>query len=276
MPGAAAPPLTLEQIIRGRLERLTVDARRLVEVIAVGGRPLPVTIVRDATSSEGALDPLIGELRAERFVRSGFRDGHEVIEPTHDRIRETIVASLSPTALRERHRQLGRALEAMPGADLEALSVHLLGAGDKERAADYAERAAEQAVSKLAFEQAVRLFRVTLRIIGSEASEMRRLSTRLAHVLEWSGRGGEAALVYLDAARGAPASERVELERAAAEQLLACGRIDEGVLVLRGVLVSMGMHAPRYRCWARSSRCSCTAPGSCSSDCASRIARPTR
>ena len=211
----------------------------------MGGRPLPVTIVRDATNAGGAVDSLIGELRAERFVRSGFRDGHEVIEPTHDRIRETIVASLSPAALRERHRQLARALEAMPGADLEALSAHLLGAGDKERAADYAERAADQAVSKLAFDQAVRLFRVTLRIIGPEASEMRRLSTRLASVLEWSGRGGEAALVYLDAARGAPAGERVELERAAAEQLLACGRIDEGALVLRGVLASMGIHAPR-------------------------------
>ncbi len=244
-PGAATPPLTLDQLIRVRLERLSIDARRLVEVIAVGGRPLPVTIVRDATNSGGAVDPLIGELRAERFVRSGFRDGHEVIEPTHDRIRETIVASLSSAALRERHRQLARALESMPGADLEALSVHLLGAGEKERAADYSERAAEQAVSKLAFDQASRLFRATLRIIGPEASEMRRLSTRLAAVLEWSGRGGEAALVYLDAAKGAPAGERVELERAAAEQLLACGRIDEGALVLRGVLASMGIHAPR-------------------------------
>ncbi len=64
-------------------------------------------------------------------------------------------------------------------------------------------------------------------------------------MLEWSGRGGEAALVYLDAAKGAPAGERIELERAAAEQLLACGRIDEGATVLRGVLASMGIHAPK-------------------------------
>ena len=243
--GEKAQPLTLEQLIRARLERLSVDARRLVEVVAVGGRPLPLTIVRDATASASAIDPLVGELRSERFVRTGFRDGQEVIEPSHDRIRETIVESLSSAALRERHRQLARSLESMPGADLEALSVHLLGAGDRDRAVDYAERAAEQAVSKLAFEQAVRLFRLTLRIMGSDAAEIRRLSARLASVLEWSGRGGEAALVYLDAARGAPARERVELERAAAEQLLACGRIDEGVLVLRGVLASMGMSAPK-------------------------------
>ena len=242
---AAGGKVTLDQIIRSRLERLNDAARRVVEIVAVGGRPLPIPIVRDASGVGSAFDELVGILRADRFVRSGFRDGHEVVEPTHDRIRETILASLTSSALRERHGQLARALEAMPGADLEALAVHLLGAGDKDRAAQYAERAAEQAVSKLAFDQAVRLFRLTLRIIGSEAVEMRRLSTRLAAVLEWSGRGGEAALVYLDAAKGAPADERIELERAAAEQLLACGRIDEGALVLRGVLASMGIHAPR-------------------------------
>jgi hypothetical protein len=242
---AAGASLTLEQIIRARIDRLDDAARKVVEVVAVGGRPLPLPIVRDASGAGAALDEHIGVLRTARFVRSGFRDGHEVVEPTHDRIRETILASLTPIVLRERHGQLARALESMPGVDLEALAVHLLGAGDKSRAAQYAERAAEQAVSKLAFDQAVRLFRLTLRIIGSDASEMRRLSTRLAAVLEWSGRGGEAALVYLDAAKGARAGERIELERAAAEQLLACGRIDEGALVLRGVLASMGIHAPR-------------------------------
>jgi eukaryotic-like serine/threonine-protein kinase len=244
-PHDAAATLTLEELIGARLERLSIDARRLVEVIAVGGRPLPISIVRDAASSGGVVDSLVGELRGERFVRSGFRDGHEIVEPSHDRIRETIVARLSPAALRERHHQLAQALESTPGADLEALSGHFLGAGDKARSADYAERAAEQAVSKLAFEQAVRLFRATLRIAGPEGSGMPRVSRRLAAVLEWSGRGGEAALVYLDAARGTPEGERVELERAAAEQLLACGRIDEGLLVLRNVLASMGIRVPR-------------------------------
>jgi hypothetical protein len=231
-------------MVRARLERLTPEARRVVEIVAVGGRPLPLSVLRDASESGVALDQRIGMLRTERFVRSGFRDGQEVIEPTHDRIRETILASLSSAVVRERHGELARALDAMPGADLEALSVHLLGAGDKDRAAHYAERAAEQAVAKLAFDQAARLFRATLRIIESDADEARRLGARLAAVLEWSGRGGEAALVYLDAARGAPADDRVELERAAAEQLLACGRIDEGAVVLRGVLASIGIHLP--------------------------------
>jgi serine/threonine protein kinase/tetratricopeptide (TPR) repeat protein len=243
--GVAATELTLDQIIRARLARLNAEARALVEIVAVGGRPLPIAIVREASGCGAAVDETIGLLRTERFVRSGFRDGYEVIEPTHDRIRETILASLSHAQLRERHDQLARALEATPGADLEALSAHMLGAGEKERAARYAEQAAEQAVTKLAFEQAVRLFRVTLRITDPNSADARRLGRRLAALLEWSGRGGEAALVYLDAAKGAPAGERIDLERAAAEQLLACGRIDEGAQVLRGVLASMGIRMPR-------------------------------
>ncbi|HEX3769389.1 MAG TPA: protein kinase [Polyangiaceae bacterium] len=247
--GAAAPIVSLEQIVRARLDRLNDAARRVLEIVAVGGRPLPIPVVREAGETGAALDEVLGTLRALRFVRSGYRDGHEVVEPTHDRIRETILATLAPAAVRERHAQLARALEATPGADLEALALHLLGAEEKKRAAEYAERAAEQAVATLAFEQATRLFRLTVRIIegtaGAHAAELRRLSTRLASVLEWSGRGGEAALVYLDAAKGAPAGERIELERAAAEQLLACGRIDEGALVLRRVLGALGIYAPR-------------------------------
>ena len=259
---AARVPPTLDQIVRTRLNRLTTEARQLVEIVAVGGRPLPVAIVRDASATGVGLDAVVGMLRMDRFVRSGFRDGHEVIESTHDRIRETILATLPAAVLRERHAQLARALEAMPGADLEALSLHLLGAGDEQGAARYAERAAEQAVAKLAFNQAVRLLRLTLRIIAPGAPDVGRLSRRLAAVLEWSGRGGEAALVYLDAARDAPADERIELERAAAEQLLACGRIDEGATVLRRVLASIGIDAPGsalgalfwlfvYRLWLR-------------------------
>ena len=56
--------------------------------------------------------------------------------------------------------------------------------------------------------------------------------------------GGRAA--YLEAARRRrSAATRVRLERAAAEQLLTSGRIDEGAAVLRRVLVAAGTRAPR-------------------------------
>jgi serine/threonine protein kinase len=260
--GLSSIAVTLEQMVSRRLSGLDPNARRVLELVAVSGRPVPGPVLADASGVDGGLDEVIGHLRARRFVRTGLRDGYEVVETSHDRIRETIVAQLPVPSVREHHSRLALALESLPEADVEPLVVHLLGAGERERAAMYAERAAEQAVRKLAFDRAVQLYRLTLETVAPSSAEARRLRVRIAEVLEWAGRGAEAALVYLDAAEGAPAVERADLERAAAGQLLTCGRIDEGVRVLRGVLDDVGVTAPRsslgalmwlivYRMWLR-------------------------
>ena len=123
--------ITLEQVVAERLASLPEQARRLVEVIAVGGRPLPVATVGAAAGIDADVDEVVALLCAQRFVRTGLRDGREVVEAVHDRIGETIVAQLPTAALREHHRRIARALEATPGADPESVAVHLLGAGTR-------------------------------------------------------------------------------------------------------------------------------------------------
>ena len=241
-PGIAT--VTLEQMVKARLERLPERELRLLRVVAVAGRPLPVGVAADAAGIRDTVDDAIGLVRARRFVRTGIRDGIETVEMIHDRIREMIVAKLSPRIVREHHRELARVIEALPDADPEAIATHLLGAGERERAAHHAERAAEKAASQLAFDRAVSLYRLTLDTLGPTSPEVHRLKLRLAELLEWAGRGAESAKVYLEEAQRAPAPERVNLERAAAEQLLTSGRIDEGAAVLHRVLASLGMKAP--------------------------------
>jgi eukaryotic-like serine/threonine-protein kinase len=241
-PGIAT--VTLEQMVKARLARLPERELRLLRVVAVAGRPLPVSVAADAAGIRDAVDDAIGLVRARRFVRTGIRDGTETVEMIHDRIREMIVAKLSPRVVCEHHRELARVLEALPDADSEAIATHLLGAGDRERAARHAERAAEKAASQLAFDRAVSLYRLTLDSLGPASPDVHRLRLRLAELLEWAGRGAESAKVYLEEAQRSPPSERVNLERAAAEQLLTSGRIDEGAAVLHRVLASLGMKAP--------------------------------
>jgi serine/threonine protein kinase/tetratricopeptide (TPR) repeat protein len=241
--GETLTTLTLAQMVMQRLERLTDDARLLLEVVAVGGRPLPVSVVAQA-SGTADVEKAIAAGRARRFLRTGLLDGRETVEMSHDRFRETIVAQLPSGKLREHHGRLARALEAAPTANAEAISRHLFGAGDNVRAAHYAERAAEEATVKLAFEQAARLFRTVLEMAPGSPEERRRVLTRLATVLEWSGRGEEAARTYLEAAEGAPPLQRAELERAASIELLAIGRMVEGAAVLRRVLTAVGLSAP--------------------------------
>ncbi len=246
--GTALGAVTLDQVVGDRLERLPRGARELVEVVAVAGRPFPVSALAAASSIGPDIDASVTLLRTQRFVRAGFRNGRDVIEPIHDRIREAIVATLSVEVLREHHRRLAAVLEATPGADLEALALHMLGAGDKPRGALCADRAAEEAASKLAFLQAARLFRLalgTLETIDGAETDAARLRVRLAQVLERAGRASEAADAYRRAAEGTTAIERIELETSAAEQLVFCGRIDEGAVALRRVLAGMGIRAPR-------------------------------
>jgi serine/threonine protein kinase/tetratricopeptide (TPR) repeat protein len=241
--GGAA--VTVERMVSERVAALPDDARQVLELVAIGGRPVLLSTLAEAYASHGETHRCVSLLRARRLVRTGFREGHEVVETCHDRIRETIVAQFSPATAREHHTRLARVLERAHPADPEAVAIHLLGAGETERAAEFAERAAEQAVSKLAFEQAARLFRTTIETVSASSPEGRRLRIRLGEVLELAGRGSEAARAYQDAAQGAPPLERTGLERAAAEQLLSSGRIDEGAAVLHRVLSAVGMKAPR-------------------------------
>ncbi len=204
-----------------------------------------MTTLAAASGAEDDAEDVLSLLRARRFIRDGFRGGREGVEICHDRSRETLVAQLSMDVAREHHRRLADVLEATAGARPESVAIHLLGAGEKTRGAEFAERAAEQAAAKLAFDQAAHLFRLAVATAPASSPRGRSLRARLAQVLEWAGRGTDAARTYLEAAEGAPAFERTGLERAAAEQLLTCGRIEEGTAVLHRVLAAVGMKAPR-------------------------------
>jgi serine/threonine protein kinase len=241
----ARPSLTLDDLVGERAARLPEEARRLLEVVAISGRPMPVAIVGAASGTEGTAGQLVALLRVHRFVRAGLRDGGEVVETIHDRVRETLVSRLPPEVAREHHARLARALEAAPDSNPEAIALHLLGAGDNERAAHYAKGAAEQAIAKMAFAQAARLYEVILETLPSSSPDARSLRRRMAEACEWAGHAEKAARAYLAAAEGAPPLERVDLERAAAHQLTAAGRIDESAAVFHRVLAAVGRAVPR-------------------------------
>jgi serine/threonine protein kinase len=244
---AAFASVTLEQMVRDRLASLPDEARRMLEVVAVCGRPLVSLVASRAAGVAESADDVIALLRTRRFLHAGIRNGREVLEAVHARIGETIVAQLGPTRVREHHAKIARVLEATTDVDVEALAMHLLGAGDTERAAQFAERAAELAVEKLAFDEAARLLRLTLETHPASSPDGSRLRKRLGEVLEWAGRSAEAGRVYLEAAEGATALQKVDLQRTAAEQLYASGRMAEGTEVLHRVLTVVGARAPRSK-----------------------------
>lgn len=230
---------TLEAVIDLWVARLPAQARRLLEVLAVAGRPVELAVAGQAAELEAEQHPAVGLLRSQRLART--RAEGTQIETYHDRIRETVAARLDPAALRSCHQRLAGAWEACGRADPETLAVHFQGAGENGKAATYAVQAAAQAAEALAFDRAARLYRLALELRPEAAVENRVLRAQLGDALANAGRGGEAAQEYLAAVEGAAEAEAMELERRAALQLLFSGRLDQGLKVLRRLTQRLGM-----------------------------------
>jgi hypothetical protein len=164
-----------------------------------------------------------------------------LIECWHDRIRETALALLDSNQLRWFHLRLAIALASTPQPDAEALANHFLGAGEIERAAEFAADAAARAEETLAFARAAQLYRFALELKPSDRATERALQIRLGDALANAGRGAEAAASYLDAVAGASAAETLDLQRRSALELLRSGHVREGVLALQDVLGHVGM-----------------------------------
>jgi hypothetical protein len=234
--------ISLDQVIKRRVHELPDAARRLLEILAVSGRPLSLSIASRA-GGIGSLElDALAALRAARLSKTRVIEGREEIETYHDRIRETVVSHLEPVTLRAHHAALALALENFSGADPEALAVHFQGAGDYENAARYAIAAGDRAADALAFDNAVRLYRLGLDLQAIDAGNRQLIHVKLGDALANAGRGRDAAHAYLAAVNGATAADRLELQRRAAEQLLRSGHIDEAIVAIRAVLATMGMH----------------------------------
>ena len=233
---------SLEQVIQERVSELAVDARRLLEVVALSGQPIEVSSAFRAAGESDADERLLAHLRSARLVRGSGEARWRRIEPYHDRIREVVTATMTPDAARAWHLRIGDALESSPDVDAERLAFHFERGGAVDRAVPRLLQAAAHATAALAFDHAAALYQQVLTLRPpADPAERRRLFEQLGHALASAGRGPKAAAAFLDAARDAPAGDALDLRRTAAHQLMISGHIDEGLDLLRSVLEAVGL-----------------------------------
>jgi serine/threonine protein kinase len=231
----------VDALVRSRAALLEPGARRLLEVICVAAQPLVrATALRAANLESAAAQSSLEALDAAKLIRSTVFADRSHVEPFHDRVREAIVAGLSPDVLAERHTNIARALEAEAGCDPERLSAHLSAAGEVDRAREYVEIAADRATRALAFDRAVRLYRRALEL----SDDSQPLRAKLADALANAGHGGAAGRAYLSAVAGASADQVLDLQRRAAEQFLRSAHVDEALPVVDKVLAGVGLRIP--------------------------------
>ncbi len=235
---------TLSELVTFRLGELTAAARDLMFLLAVAKAPLLRAIACGALGMAPAeLESAIDLLRARRLVTTRGVGQRDELEVLHDRIREIIAERIERGRLGQLHLSLARAFERQPGSPLERIASHYQAAGHSREAGPYWLRAGQEAMRGLAFQHAADLFARAIRD-GELTAEARSQATlHRGEALALCGQGARAASAFLSAARSHDALQAIELRRRAGEQLLFCGSLDRGLVVMDAVMRQLDLRA---------------------------------
>ncbi len=236
--------LTLDSVIWLRVRGLPEEARRLLEVVCVPGRPLRQGHAYQAGGFETRNWKALVYLRNNNLVRSTGPSERDEVEPYHDRIRESVVSHLQPERLVAYHHSLALTLEAAGDSDSEGIASHFESAGERERAGVYYAQAGEKAADALAFDHAARLLRRAMELRPVAGAERTRLQSALAQALANAGRAAEAARLYQEAAQHATPDQRRDLDYKAAYYFGMSGHIDDGKATFARMLRQVGLKLP--------------------------------
>jgi serine/threonine protein kinase/tetratricopeptide (TPR) repeat protein len=238
---AGTREVDLEDVLWHRYQRLSLECQHMLELVSLAARPIRLRDLYESSSLGRDALPAVSTLRSARLLRRSGPSLDDEVEAFHDRIRETIVARLTPEVTKAHHQRLALTLQDASHVDPETLAVHYLGAERFQDAGEAYARAADRAARALAFERAAKLYRLARELNPIEGETGRRLRLSLAEALVNAGRGAEAAREFLALSHEADSREAHELERRAAYQYCISGRIEEGQVILHRVMGRVGL-----------------------------------
>jgi tetratricopeptide (TPR) repeat protein len=210
--GTSELPVTLRDLLRGRVQTLSERAQQVLEVVAVAGRRMPHRLlVTVAGLTERQLDSALrAAVTSQLLVTRPGQDGYDV---RHALLREVIDADLLPGERARLHATLAAAITAHPAqagdssATMAAeLAYHWEAAGELERALPAAIEAGIQAERTFAFAEALRHYERALELWARVPEAAKLAPLDRVTLLE---RAAEAAHLIYDQPRA------VELVRAA-------------------------------------------------------------
>jgi class 3 adenylate cyclase/tetratricopeptide (TPR) repeat protein len=180
-------PQGVREVVGRRLDRLSEETNEALRVAAVIGRDFDEELVwRVAQLQPQQLMKAAGEAIAERLVTDL---GERRYSFAHALVRDTLYEELSPPKRSALHERAGLAIEEICGGNVDErlgeLAHQFLEAaprGDLAKAIDYAQRAGEQDMDQLAYEDAVDVYGRALEVLDlmDEPDEQLRCSLLLS------------------------------------------------------------------------------------------------
>jgi DNA-binding SARP family transcriptional activator len=199
----AVLPAGVRDAVGRRLDRLPRDVRAVLTLAAVSGLVFDATVL--APASERGLPELLDLLDAALATGVLVEDEALQFRFSHALLRETLLAELTTAQRRRLHARLAGALRERRGDDeraLPELAHHLVEAGpmgELSQAPDVARRAGEQALGRLAYDDAARWFDRALGVLalrdavaGADLRARHELLVAKGAALYYAGRASEA------------------------------------------------------------------------------------
>jgi DNA-binding SARP family transcriptional activator len=233
--GSPLPKGDLRAVLRSRLDQVGPPTREVAGLAAAVGRNFTLDLLTEASDLDAAtVVHAIDELWRHRILRE-IGDGYDF---SHDLVRETAYAQVSPPKRWLLHRRIAQGLELLHADDPDVISAQLAEqyarSGRGDRAVTYYRRAADVAAQRFAHAEAIRLHRAALSIVRELPDGRERNGQELALL--------EAIAAPLNARFGYASAElRDTLERSIvlAETL---GRRTSLVTALVGLWASQFVH----------------------------------
>jgi DNA-binding SARP family transcriptional activator len=136
-------PETTHDLVGWRLANISLEARALLDVLAVASQPLPERILRNLPGIwNDSFPALVDDLSARGLVLELHGDG--ALALPHHLLRETLLHRLSNLRRRTIHRQLAEAMESKVPSNAEQwlrqIALHAVAGEDVQRARGYGMR----------------------------------------------------------------------------------------------------------------------------------------
>ena len=181
----AQVPERVRDVVNLRLARLQEATLRLLTVAAVIGSEFELGLLELISDlDDDDLAAALDEAVAAALLTETAEGDSESFAFSHALLRRTVLTRFTRSNRRRVHARVAAALEATKGdAALLEIAYHLceaLPAADRERALDYATRAAERATLGLAYAEGVELFTRALAILPAEDDRRKMLSLKRA------------------------------------------------------------------------------------------------
>ena len=258
--------MSIQEIIRSKLERLPEEAESILDAIAVSGQSLGLDEVALAAKGKHATTSVITHMRSEKLVRLIGDETLARVDTFHDKIRETVLSQMEATKRKELHGALGNAILANVAAGghesaqhladpsneelgerVFDLSYHFDAAGDHAHALKFALLSAERASGNCSQRVAADQYATARRnAVASEAEILFRIAKGEGHALTLLGEY-DAARKCLEGAEelSSDSVEQAGVVGKLAEIAHKQGRIGDGMQLYSDALRKLGHFVPQ-------------------------------